>query len=445
MSDTMLIDLDVDINAIDEEIEQELQANFTLAVQTEILKKAAGKVERSIAKKAVQEIYLMIYMEVQEDKIIFRGINNDYMTEAVVRQNPDKTNFQIRAGRPGAICFPGDKFIQIVKKLSHKNTEIKMTNKVATIKSGRSKFELHAVGGEEFPRTPDLDGGVKLDMHPQVLSMMYDRTMYAVSTKETRPVLTGVHHHLLGTQLKCVATDAHRLSQFVYEVEETLPEVSCTVPATVLSEAKKHLDAAETEVSVYFYENQIVYDIDNVKVYARVLEGTYPNTDALIFGNDQAATQVVVNAGMFKNLLEGSTVYNPNQPIIIRIKTEDNQLRVNTREAEVGAFEADLAINSGSGNDIITGVNVRYLQDALSRYSSDDNLLFSFLPARPDKPIGMQPFKANLHNGREDCLELFVPVRSAQIDYNAPVEIENFKGVSDLEFNPFESDFDELD
>lgn len=437
----------IDIEKMDEQITEDLKSNITLAIQTEVLKKLVGKVERSVSKRTVQEIFKFIFIQIEDNKLTLRGINSDYLTEAIAIKNEDGSNFRITGGTaPTSICFPADKLVPIVKRLNAKNTEIKIEANVATIKCGRPKFNLNGVDGDEFPRTPSLgDSIATVSVHPSVLSTMYDNTIYAASTKETRPILTGVHHVLKDSKLRCVATDSHRLGQYVYDLDEEQAEVVATIPNIVLAEAKKHVDATEVEVQIHFYENQVVYEYEDVTLYARVLEGNYPDTNRLIFSAQQAGASFVVHAGNFKNLLNNSTVYNPDQPILIRIKPELNQLRVNTREAEVGAFQEDLAITEGTGEDVVVAVNVRYLQEAFSRYNNDDYVKCEFMPSTESRPAGLQPFKGRLHNGNEECLQLFVPVRTDQVDYSAEIVIDNFQGVPEFEFNPFEDDFKEVE
>ncbi|WAT23653.1 DNA polymerase III subunit beta (plasmid) [Bacillus halotolerans] len=441
-----VLDIDtIDVEEIDKEVENELKTTVTIAIQTETLKKAIGKVERSVSKKAVQDIFKFIFIDIQENKLTFRGINSEYLTEATVIQNEAQSNFKITSGNPGSICFPADKLVPIVKRLKAKNSEIRIESNVAVIKSGRPEFNLNGIDGSEFPNTPDLEEKeATISIHPDMLRIMYSRTIYACSASETRPLLTGVHHVLSGKQLKCVSTDSHRLAQYTYDLDKEHPEVRVTVPAPIMTEALKHLSDSEIEVQVHFYSNQVVYEFEDAKIYGRILEGQYPNIESLLFKSDQAGSSVAINAGMFKSLLNNSTVYNSDQPIIIRIKPDLNQLRANTREDEVGAFEEDLSTTNGSGEDVIIAVNVRYLQDALSHYGDQDQVKFIFSPSSPDKPVGMRPFIGMLDNGNEECLELFVPVRTPQIDYNKQVEIEDFKGVAEFEFNPFEEAFKEI-
>lgn len=435
MSEANVMD-EININQMDEEIEEELKANVTVAVQTDILKKYVSKVERSISKQSVQEVFKMIFVGISEMELTFKGINNDYLTEAKLAQNETKDNFKITAGEPGMVCFPGAKFVEIIKKLQHKNTEIKIEDNNAVIKSGRAKFNLNGLDGNEFPRTPDLKESTSISIHPDVLSTIYDKTMYAVSTKETKPILTGVNHRLDGKLLKCVATDAHRLAQYAYELDEEFGEANITIPSKVVTEAQKHAKVAETEVKIHFGETQVVYEFEDTFMYGRIFDISYPDTDRLIINT--CNTEVTFNAGALKELLSRSTTFNPDQPIIIRMKAEYNQCRVNTREAEVGAFQEDIVTSDGKGNDVALAVNVRYLQEALSRYNNEDYIKFELLE-------GLKPFTARLVNGNVECLDLFVPVRTNQIDPEAEVVIEDFQGEPELDFNPFSESFEEIE
>lgn len=446
MSHPMLIDLEP-IAPAAESTDQPPTISLKLAIQTDALKKAVAKVEGSISKRAVQEIYKTIYVEIRNSMIIFRGVNSSHMAEAIIRQNEDKTNFSLTSGNGATLCFPGDKFLQIIKSMKGETTQIKIDGHTAKIKSSSPWFTLQGMASNDFPLVPSLQDGVSLTIDSHLLGMVYDRTMYAASTKETRPILTGVNHVLSGNQFKCVATDSHRLAQYACEIREELPEISTTVPATTMAEVKKLMDKTEGNVSIFFYDNRIVYAIGDATIYAQVLEGTFPATDRLIAPTEVAGSRITVNVGAILELLSGSTVFNPNQPIIIRVKPEENQVRINTREAEVGEFQADLAVTDGFGADLTVGVNVRYLQDALARYSSDDNIVLEFRAENVEKnlPVGLQPFQGRLANGNPDCVQLFVPVRSPEIDYDGPVFIDNFQGLIGQNFNAFDAEFEGIE
>ena len=51
---------------------------------------------------------------------------------------------------------------------------------------------------------------------------MIVQTAVAVSTAESRPILTGIHMVIKDNQLKAVATDSHRLSQRIIPLQMQL-------------------------------------------------------------------------------------------------------------------------------------------------------------------------------------------------------------------------------
>lgn len=432
---------EVNINQIDEQIEQELKTTLTLAIQTDSLKAAIGKVEKAISKRTTIEIFTYIYIDIQPDLLTFRGVNGDYIEEATIKQNEDQSNFKITAGNGGSVCFPGAKFVDIVKKLQHKDTAIKIEEYKAVIKSGRPKFSINGVSGDEFPAMPDIDPAtsVSISLHSDILSTMYNKTMYAASASETRPILTGVEHKILDNNFKCVATDSHRLAQYVHEMdEENLPDFNAVVPASVLKEVKKHLDAYSGEVLLHLSDSQLIYEFFDVRLSTRLLDGNYPATERLIF--KEANIGVTFIAGPLKEMLTRATVMNEDKPIRIKIKPELNQCRISTLENQIGAFQEDITTLKGEGPDIELCVNVRYLQDALSKYGADDYVRFEFLEA-------LRPFKLRLLDGNPDCLEIVLPVRSFDNNNTTDeVVIENFQDAMAVqEFNPFEDDFNNIE
>ena len=52
---------------------------------------------------------------------------------------------------------------------------------------------------------------------------MIRQTSFAVSTSETRPVLTGVNWKIENNELYCIATDSHRLALRKAKIEMDVP------------------------------------------------------------------------------------------------------------------------------------------------------------------------------------------------------------------------------
>ena len=53
-----------------------------------------------------------------------------------------------------------------------------------------------------------------------LLKAMIRQTVFAVSTSETRPILTGVNWKVENDELTCIATDSHRLALRKAKIED---------------------------------------------------------------------------------------------------------------------------------------------------------------------------------------------------------------------------------
>ncbi len=85
-------------------------------------------------------------------------------------------------------------FSDIVKKLPADMVEIEVDHRLQTvIRSGSSEFNLIGLDADEYPRLPVLEAENVFRIPTDFLKAMIRQTVFAVSTSETRPVLTGVN------------------------------------------------------------------------------------------------------------------------------------------------------------------------------------------------------------------------------------------------------------
>src|SRR3989442_8756576 len=119
--------------------------------------------------------------------------------------------------------------------------------------AGRTKFKMWSLEAKDFQHLPlgtDAPQGPTLAIAAGTLREMIDRTLFAVSSDETRFNLSGV---FLGNGdegvLRMVATDGHRLALIDRRLPNARAQQGVIMPRKGLVEARKLLDhAAEGEV-----------------------------------------------------------------------------------------------------------------------------------------------------------------------------------------------------
>ena len=75
-----------------------------------------------------------------------------------------------------------------------------------------SEFNLIGLDAEEYPHLPQIEEENVFKIPTDLLKAMIRQTSFAVSTSETRPILTGVNWKVENNELICIATDSHRLA-----------------------------------------------------------------------------------------------------------------------------------------------------------------------------------------------------------------------------------------
>ena len=92
------------------------------------------------------------------------------------------------------------------------------------LRCARFESNINGIDAGEFPLIPSADGERSLQLAPAALRKMIDQVVFAASTDESRPALTGVLARLDGDRLLLAATDGYRLSVRRTTLSDSAPQ-----------------------------------------------------------------------------------------------------------------------------------------------------------------------------------------------------------------------------
>ena len=249
----------------------------------------------------------------------------------------------------GAIVLNARMFGEIIRKFPDAEVliEVKENNNVL-IECENSTFEIRGLDAEGFPALPTLEKKDGIKISQRMLKDMIRQTIFAVSTDENRPMLTGSLFEYKDGRFTIVSIDGYRLAMRCFEPENNNEtenaERKLVIPGKTLNEIAKILQPVDDDVYIYAAGNQILFDMGNCIMTSRLLEGEYLNYMS-IFPKDHE-TKVRVNTKDLLSCFERASLVITSEerryPVSLDITEEKMVITANT---EAGNVREELKID----------------------------------------------------------------------------------------------------
>jgi len=93
------------------------------------------------------------------------------------------------------------------------------SNHRVKIKTDQGLYQVAGITKDNFPEMPAFTNEKTIEIQNSTLNRMFRKTLFAVSSEELRPALMGVFMQIMSDELRMVATDGHRLSKIVDNIQ----------------------------------------------------------------------------------------------------------------------------------------------------------------------------------------------------------------------------------
>ncbi len=185
-----------------------------------------------------------------------------------------------KVSKDGSVCVPAKKLLEYVRLLDDGDLAIKsLENHWIQITYKRSKTKMVGMSRESFPVLPTFPAR-QLEVPAQALSSMIARTIFSISSEESRYTLNGALFLVKPDSLTMVATDGHRLAHVEKAFAGGSTEVRALVPKKAMGEVIKLLAEAGPDSKVEFSksESHLFFRIGDRLLVSQQLSGQFPTT-----------------------------------------------------------------------------------------------------------------------------------------------------------------------
>lgn len=273
----------------------------------------------------------------------------------------------------GSVVLQARKLCDIVKNLPDAEIHfIKEDNDWVRIICASSNFKIVGQAKEHFPSTPKSKGeGIVIPAN--VLQTLISRTVFAITTEESRYALDGALLSIVDGKLLMVATDGHRLALAASDIEigEAEP-LKVIVPKKALIELAKLTAAVDDSLELSRDENHLYFELQNRNLTSRMLAGQFPNYELVLPKNNDKS--VSLNVDKLTQGIRRVALMADERSHGVKVELASGKLSITSQSADVGEAKEEITIDY-TGESLSVGFNAQYLLDFLGVVGTEEVLM----------------------------------------------------------------------
>ena len=339
-----------------------------LKIKQKILMEHLNYVIKGISNKNLIPILNCIKFDLTEDGLYLMSTDNEIAIKTFI--DKDKID---NIEEKGELVISGKYIFDIIRKLGNEIVNIEeVIDSQILITTSTSSFKLNCNNVSEFPNLDLEFNKSPIIINQQLFKKTINQTIFATSTQESRPVLTGINFKIKNGKLVCTATDSYRLACKELELNDNeIGDTDIIAPARNLMEVVKLLNSDDDNVELHVFANKVVFRFNSITMMTRLINGSYPDTTKLI--PDNFSLIVKVNLNKFYNAIDrASLLTNEEEKNIIKLETKDDFLIISSNIPEIGNVEEKVELLEKVENNIKIAFSSKYMMDAIKVFEGED-------------------------------------------------------------------------
>jgi DNA polymerase-3 subunit beta len=276
------------------------------------------------------------------------------------------------------------------------------------------RYTVHGLPGSDFPHLPEPGSDAPtIELSVATLHTLIRRTIFSISTDETRPHLNSALFECRGSKsgkpavVRMVTTDGHRLSKMELAIEGLRAETTMLVPHKAMQELRKLLDDVvdnrdATMVSIAQAGPNAFFTLAGVQFAVKLIDAQFPPYDQVI----PAASERTVRAprSALVDALKAVSLAASDRTGGVKLTVAPNALRISSESPESGNGFDEIPVEY-EGPELSVGFNAHYLLNVLGAIENDEEVslgLSGDLDPAVLRPAG---------DSKEDFIAVVMPMR----------------------------------
>lgn len=340
-----------------------------VSVLQENLAKAVARTNRIVSPKPLLPVLSNILIKATKEGLLITASSIE-TTESVL--------IGAKVEKEGGLCVPAKVFSELVSSLPQDAVVLEEKEGSLLVSCGGVRATVAGVAAGEFPQAAPPAGGSgtttakkEAILEKEKLLSILSLVLFAASTDEGRPLLTGVKIIQKEEGALLAATDGYRLS--VYQSSLVFPkDTSFVVPGRALGEVLR-LCQEEKEIKEVLLsdagDGQLVVVVGETTVVTRRIEGEYPNFEKIIPAKH--TTTATIDVASLTKAVKSASVFARDSANIVRLHVTKGTLTISANAPQVGENTVEMDAKT-EGEEADIAFNSRFLSELLANFSGEE-------------------------------------------------------------------------
>jgi DNA polymerase III subunit beta len=281
------------------------------------------------------------------------------------------TEINIESKEKGNIAVPARILLETLKNLPDQPVTFSIDEATYSIEisSDNGRYKLAGENATDFPKVPSVSHDFSANISTEVLARAINNTIFATSSDELRPAMTGVYVNLGDKNTTFVATDGHRLVRYRRTDIKSENGNAIIIPRKALNLLKATLPAENSDVSIDFNMSNAFFKFGNIKMICRLIDERYPDYENVIPTSNPI--KMTISRTDLLSSLKRISIYANKTTHQVRLKITGSELQVSAEDLDFSNEANERLSCEHEGEDIEIGFNARFLIEMLTNLDTD--------------------------------------------------------------------------
>ena len=338
-------------------------------IEKDILLDKLTNVMRAVNPRNIIPILDGVKFDLKKEGLYLTASDSDLMIQSFI----DKKEIK-KIEKTGTIIIQAKYLLDIIRKLPNEDINIEVIDSLKILISTKNTvFNLNCLNLDEYPNINFEETKNPLILKGNILKEIINQTIYAVSTQEARPILTGVNIKVEDNVLNCIATDSYRMSKKTIKLDKSYDSIEVVIPGKNLNEFDKLL-TNDNNVEIHLFTNKVLFKYDDYLFQSNLLSGSFPNTQSLVPSEFKFILNATLNS--FREAIDRAALLTQSKDRnIVKLETTESGVLISSYASEIGKVEENVLLDKNTDESLVISFSSKYMLEALRNLNEEEILI----------------------------------------------------------------------